>query len=124
MLSGPGPIQVRLAPAAMIPTRGQCQFPATGKVLFVHYKSKQLSAWLEPVLSHTDKSCNASYCRHFSTDIKIIINNTFVGMVLWPIEANKTGFNLIIFYFNIPDELSLIQCDKYIFLIFIPFFTK
>ena len=42
-LSGPGPIQVPIAPAAVIPTRGQCQFPATGNVptVFLLLKSAE-----------------------------------------------------------------------------------
>ena len=34
---------------------------------------------------------------------------------LRPLKADKTGFNLIIFYFNIRGKLSIIRCDKYIF---------
>ena len=48
-------------------------------------------AVLEPVLSHSEKSCIASYQRQFSTNIKI--------------KANKTGFNHISFHFNIRRNL-------------------
>ena len=42
------------------------------------------------------------------------INTSFVRPGLRPLRADKTGFNLIIFYFNIRGKLSIIRCDKYI----------
>ena len=33
-----------------------------------------------------------------------------------PLMADKTGFNLKIFHFDIRGKLSIIRCDKYIFL--------
>ena len=35
--------------------------------------NRLMSAVLEPVLSHTEKSCLVSYYRQFSTNIKIIV---------------------------------------------------
>ena len=46
---------------------------------------------LEPFHGHTKKSCIA------------------------PLRANKTGFNLIILYFNILGKLSIIRYDKQLF---------
>ena len=45
---------------------------------------------LEPVFSHTEKSCIALYYQQFFTNIKIKIKKIILG-------ANKTGFNYIIF---------------------------
>ncbi len=42
------------------------------------------------------------------------INASFVSPGLRPLTADKTGFNLIIFTFNIRGKLSIIRCDKYI----------
>ncbi len=41
----------------------------------------------------------------------------FVSPGLRPLGAVKTGFNRIFFYFDIQGKLSIIRCDKYIFLI-------
>ena len=65
-----------------------------------------LTAGLELVLSHTEKSCIASNYRQFSMNIKIKIIKA---------RANKTGFNPIIFHFDIRGKLSIIRCDKYSF---------
>ncbi len=54
-----------------------------------------LSAGLEPVLSQTEKACIASNYKHYAAD--------------------KNGFNLKIFHFDIRGKLSIIRCDKYIF---------
>ena len=61
--------------------------------VFPVWPQKQLkSAGLNPVLSLTDKSCNT----------------IFVSQCIW---ANKTGFNLIFFYFNIRGSVvSKILC--------------
>ena len=32
-------------------------------------------------------------------------------------RANKTGYNLMIFHFDIRGKLSIIRCDKYILLL-------
>ena len=44
------------------------------------------------------------------------INTSFVSQGLWPLGADKTGFNLMIFHFDIRGKLSIIRCDKYILL--------
>ena len=44
------------------------------------------------------------------------INIRFVSPGLRLLGANKPGFNLIIFHFDIRRKLSIIQCDKYILL--------
>ena len=42
------------------------------------------------------------------------MNTSFVSPSLRPPGANKTGFNLLIFHFNIRGKLSIIRCDEYI----------
>ena len=63
------------------------------------------SADLEPVLSHTEKSCIALYYRQFSADVKIESIPVLLALTFGP---NKTGLNLIIFHFNIHGKLSII----------------
>ena len=87
----------------------------------VWLRNRLLSAGLEPVLSLTEKSCVASNYRQFSTNIKIKIiklKPSFVSPGLRPLAADKTGFNLKIFHFDIRGKLSIIRCDKYILLDF------
>ncbi len=80
--------------------------------------NRLLPAGLEPVLiSQTEKSCIASNYRQFSTNIKIKIIKlipVFLSPGLWPLRANKTDFDLILFHFDIRGKLSIIRCDKYI----------
>ena len=76
---------------------------AQAKVVIILYfpvwlRNRLLSAGLEPILSQTEKSCIASNYRQFSTNIKIKI------------------IKLKNFHFDIRGKLSLIRCDKYIFL--------
>ena len=66
----------------------------------VWLRNRLISAGLEPILSHTEKACIASYYRLFPTnnEIKIIkLLSVLLAWVLGPIWANKTSFNLIIF---------------------------
>jgi len=42
------------------------------------------------------------------------INTSFVTPGLRPLTADKSGFNLMIFTFNIRGKLSMIRCDRYI----------
>ncbi len=42
------------------------------------------------------------------------INTGFVRQGLCPLGANKTGFNLTIFHFDILRKLYIIRCDTYI----------
>ena len=75
------------------------------------FRNPLVSAGLESVLSHTEKSCIASYYRQFSMIIKIKkfkINTNFVIPGLRPL----TKLNLIILYFDIRGKLSIIRCDK------------
>ena len=51
-----------------------------------------------PILSLTERSCKASNCRQFSTNINI--------KIIKSLGANKAGFNLILFHFNIGGKLS------------------
>ena len=84
----------------------------------VWLRNRLLSAGLEPVLSKTEKACIASNYRQFSTNIKIKIiklKPSFVSPSLRPPAADKTGFNLKIFHFDIRGKLSIIRCDEYIF---------
>ncbi len=79
-------------------------------------RNRLLSTGLESVLSQTEKSCIASNYRQFSTNIKIKIiklKPSFVSPSLRPLAADKTGFNLKIFHFDIRGKLSIIRCDKY-----------
>ena len=58
--------------------------------------------------------------RQFSTNIKIKIiklKPSFVSPGLRPLAADKTGFDLKIFHFDIRGKLSIIRCDKYILLL-------
>ena len=63
------------------------------RVIPVWLRNRLISAGLEPVPSHTEKACIASYYRQFST------------------KDHKTGLNLIVFNFNISGKLSIIRCD-------------
>ncbi len=84
--------------------------------LFPVWLQKRLaSGGLELFLRQTEKSCIASYYKQLSMNIKIKnykINTSFVSQGLWPLEANKTVCNLIIFHVNIHGKLSMIRCDK------------
>ncbi len=42
------------------------------------------------------------------------INISLVSTGIRPLRANKNGFKLIIFHFDIPRKLSIIRCNKYI----------
>jgi len=62
-----------------------------------------------------------------STNIKIKIiklKPSFVSPGLRPLAADKTGFNLKIFPFDIRGKLSIIRCDKYILSFFMIFIFK
>ncbi len=78
----------------------------------VWLRNRLISTGLEPVLSHTKKSCIASNYRQFSTNIKIPVLFSPGFRYLW---YNKTGFNLIIFHFNFRGKWTKIQCYKYLF---------
>ncbi len=43
------------------------------------------------------------------------MNTSMVSLSLWPLGANKTDFNIIIFQFDICRLLSIVRCDRYIF---------
>ncbi len=47
-------------------------------------------------------------------DKNIIINFPVWLRCLRPLAADKTGFNLKIFHFDIRGKMSIIRCDKYI----------
>ena len=77
--------------------------------------ASKLSTGIEPVLIQTDKSCIVSiYYTQFSTNINKnhIINTSFVRPGIRPLGANKTGFNLINFHFDICGKLSIIRNDR------------
>ena len=75
-----------------------------------------------PNWSQTEKSCIASNYNQFSTNIKIKIMKLIPVFLSWafdrPLGAKITGFNLIIFHFDIRGKLSVIRCDKYILFLF------
>ena len=78
-----------------------------GKYFPVWLPNRLISAGLEPVLSHTYKSCIASFSRLISIKlIPVLLALDFCSFGL------TIGFNLIIFLFNIRGKLSLIRCDK------------
>ena len=52
---------------------------------------------LEPVLSHTEKSCIALYCRQFSTNNKNKIDNSFVIRAFGPSGTTKLDLILEVF---------------------------
>ena len=81
----------------------------------VWLQNRLISAGLEPVLCHTGKLCIVSNYRQFSTFSKIKKNMKFVSPGHQPLGANKTGFNFIIFHFNICGKLSVIRWDKWLF---------
>ena len=66
------------------------------KVIPVCLWNRLISGGFGPFLSHTGKSCIASYYRYFSTNIKI---------------KNIKSRDLL-FYFNICLQLTIIRCDK------------
>ena len=62
-------------------------------------------------ISQTEKACIASNYRQFSTSIKIKIiklKPSFVSPGLRLLAADKTGFNLKFFHFDIRGKLSII----------------
>ena len=66
----------------------------------VWLRNRLISTGLEPVLSHIEKSCIASYYRQFSMNNKIKILKIIPVLVnpdLLSIRATITGFRLIIF---------------------------
>ena len=69
-----------------------------------------ISAGLEPVLSHTEKSCIASYYRQFFTNIKIKITRLITVLLAQPLGAIKSGINFMIFILIFVENLSVIQC--------------
>ena len=62
----------------------------------VWLRNRLKSAGLEPILSHTEKSCIVSYYKQFSTNIKIKLIQVF-SPGLRPLVNNKTGYEPIIF---------------------------
>ena len=63
-------------------------------------RNRLISGRLEPVLSHTEKSCLASYYRQFFHEYLIKnhkIHTSFVGHGLRSLGAYKTGYKLIFF---------------------------
>ena len=99
----------------------------TGTILLLASKISQLYTYMYSLQygfetdlypldwNHTEKSCIASYYSHFSTNIKIRIIRLIPVLLAWPLAPryyNKTGFNLIIFRFDIRGKLSIIRCNK------------
>ena len=73
-----------------------------------HYRKKNFqygfeTAGLEPVLSHTEKACIASYYRQKSTNVKIKITKSKTVF-----RAYQTCFNLKTFHFDIRGNQSII----------------
>ena len=80
----------------------------------VWLRNRLLSAGLKPVLSQTEQSCIASNSRQFLYEYQNKtqkINTSLVSPGRRPHGANKTGFNLKIFHFDIRGNLSIIRCD-------------
>ena len=97
--------------------RFQSFFQSCGQYFPVWLRNRLLSTGLEPVLSQTEKSFVASNQRQFSTNIKIKIIKLIPVFLARAFGAKKTGFNLIIFHFDIRGKLFIIRCDKYIYII-------
>ena len=76
--------------------------------------SKLNNIRFEPALSHTEKSCIASFFRQFSKSLNV----RFLSLGLSPFGVNKTGFNLIISQFNTRRKLSIIRCNKELYFYF------
>ena len=88
----------------------------TGQIIPQHNQAQLIKAWLrhrlisgglEPVLSHTEKSCIASYYKQLSTNNEIknhTINTSFVSL----------GYIYFILLF-VRGLLSIIRCDKILF---------
>ena len=77
-------------------------------------RNRLMSAGLEPVFSHTEKSCIALYYRQFFTNIKMKIIKLIPVCCsgFCPLEPNKTCLSILFFYFDIRGKLSNIRCDK------------
>ena len=69
-----------------------------------------LSAGLELVLGHTEKSCIVLFYRQFSTKDKMK-NHNLIQVLLWSL-ANITRIILIIFQFTICGKLCVTWCNK------------
>ena len=67
-----------------------------------------ISAGLEPVLSHTEKSCIATYYRQFLTRLIPVLLAWSFGLP----GLTKLVIILFFFHFDIRGKLSIIQCDK------------
>ena len=83
--------------------KNESQTKDVKSIFLVWLRNRLISAKLEPVLSHTEKSIIASTNKNHK------IHNNFVSLYLRPLGANKTGFNLVIFHFNIRGKLSIIE---------------
>ncbi len=83
------------------------------KLFPVWLRNRILSTGVGPVLSQTKKSCIASNLRQFSTNIKIKIIRyitVLLARAFGPsLGANKIGFNLKNFHFEIRGNLSIIR---------------
>ena len=89
-----------------------CLLPITCRLLEIWRKKVHLLIYWCNYISSI-----ASNYKQFSTNIKNKnpkIDTSFVRPGLRPLRADKTGFNLIIFHFNIRGKLSIIRCDKYL----------
>ncbi len=67
----------------------------------------------------TTKLCIARCYRHAYQNKNLRINTSFVSPDLWPFWADKTDFNLFIFYFNIPKSWLNTMQQITIFVLFI-----
>ena len=80
----------------------------------VWLKNQIISVGLIPVLRITEK---------FSANIKIKITKLIPVLLACGLRhfgAKKTGFNVLICNFKIREKLSMIRCDKYLFLPLLP----
>ncbi len=75
--------------------------------------NRLITAGLEPFLSLTKKSCITLYYKKIFTNVKIkileLIPGWFVSPSIRHLVVNKTGFNPIIYHFNIREKLSTIR---------------
>ena len=71
--------------------------------------SRLISAGLKPVHNHTERLCLASYHRQSSKNLKIKIIKLVPVFLARHLTVHKSGFNLIVFNFNIRGKLSIIR---------------
>ena len=83
-----------------------------GLIFFKEWlRNLSLSAGLDPVLSHTEKLCIASYYRQFSMNIKVKMIKSI--LCFFSLDLRSLGLVLIFSSYNYASrKLSIIRCNK------------